>query len=78
MGANQHRAPPDSDPIGEFARELKAVGRELAQGQLASMGLVGRAEFDAAVRVLERLRERLAAIDARLATLEPEPGDRPD
>lgn len=58
---------------------LKAVGsdlernfKSLLQAGLAKMNLVTREEFDLQVAVLERTREKLEALDARLKDLERE------
>jgi hypothetical protein len=56
---------------------LKALGgdlernfKSLLQAGLAKMDLVTREEFDLQVAVLERTREKLEALDARLKDLE--------
>ena len=58
-------------------RNLKAIGEDLErnfksllQSGLGRMDLVTREEFDLQVAVLERTREKLEALEARLAELE--------
>ena len=58
-------------------RNLRAIGddlernfRSLLQAGLGKMDLVTREEFDLQVAVLERTREKLEALEARLAELE--------
>jgi BMFP domain-containing protein YqiC len=58
-------------------RNLKAIGEDLErnfksllQSGLGRMDLVTREEFDLQVAVLERTREKLDALEARLAELE--------
>lgn len=58
-------------------RNLKALGEDLErnfksllQAGLGKMDLVTREEFDLQVAVLERTREKLDALEARLAELE--------
>jgi len=52
--------------------------RALLEAGLARMNLVTREEFDVQQRVLERTRERLTALEARIRELEarPAPGSR--
>ena len=61
-------------------RNLKAIGEDLErnfksllQSGLGRMDLVTREEFDLQVAVLERTREKLDALEARLAELEARP-----
>lgn len=58
-------------------RNLKSLGEDLErnfksllQAGLGKMDLVTREEFDLQVAVLERTREKLDALEARLAELE--------
>jgi len=51
---------------GDLERNLKA----LLQAGLAKMDLVTREDFDLQVAVLERAREKLEALEERLAELE--------
>jgi BMFP domain-containing protein YqiC len=50
-------------------KNLKA----LLQQQFARLDLVTREEFDAQAQVLMRTREKLAALEQRVAALEPPP-----
>lgn len=61
-------------------RNLKAIGEDLErnfksllQSGLGRMDLVTREEFDLQVAVLERTREKLDSLEARLAELEETP-----
>lgn len=61
-------------------RNLKAIGEDLErnfksllQAGLGKMDLVTREEFDLQIAVLERTREKLDALEARLAELEGSP-----
>lgn len=75
----------DSRPIEELARklaesvppgvramqaDLERNFRALLESGLARMNLVTREDFDVQQRVLERTREKLAALESRLAALE--------
>jgi len=75
----------DSRPIEELARrlaesvppgvralqgDLERNFRALLESGLARMDLVTREDFDVQQRVLERTREKLAALEAQLAELE--------
>lgn len=53
-------------PAADLQRNLKAL---LAQ-QFARLDLVTREEFDAQVKVLARSREKIEALEARVAELE--------
>jgi BMFP domain-containing protein YqiC len=53
-------------PIADIERNAKA----LITGALSRLDLVTREEFDAQARVLARTREKLAALESRLAALE--------
>ena len=50
----------------DFERNAKAA----VQGGLERLDLVTREEFDVQMKVLERTREKLDALEARLAALE--------
>jgi ubiquinone biosynthesis accessory factor UbiK len=52
------------------AGELERNARQHLISQLAKQGLVTREEFDAQRALLERSREKLAALEARIALLE--------
>ena len=63
-------------------QNLKAIGEDLEhnfksllQTGLAKMDLVTREEFDVQVAVLARTREKLEALEARLAELQDSPPD---
>lgn len=63
-------------------QNLKAIGEDLErnfksllQTGLAKMDLVTRDEFDVQVAVLARTREKLEALEARLAKLQEPPPD---
>lgn len=58
----------EGTPAADLQRNLKAL---LAQ-QFAQLDLVTREEFDAQVRVLARTREKLEALQRRLAELQGE------
>ncbi|MCS6945034.1 MAG: accessory factor UbiK family protein [Sutterellaceae bacterium] len=53
-------------PAADLRKNLRAL---LAQ-QFARLDLVTREEFDTQVKVLARTREKLAALEARVAALE--------
>ncbi len=56
-------------PAADLQRNLKAL---LAQ-QFARLELVTREEFDTQVKVLARTREKLEALEARIAEIEAKP-----
>ena len=58
-------------PAGEFEQNLKAGMTSM----LGRLDLVSREEFDVQTAVLARTREKLAALEARLAALEKQPPD---
>ena len=64
-----------SVPQGVMAlrRDLEQNFKGVLQSQLASLDLVTREEFDVQANVLKRTREKLAALEQRLAGLE-QPG----
>jgi hypothetical protein len=59
--------PPSIKAMGD---DLERNFRSLLQVGLAKMDLVTREEFDLQVAVLKRTREKLEALDAKLAELE--------
>jgi BMFP domain-containing protein YqiC len=61
-----------SVPEGMLAlrRDLEQNFKGVLQSQLASLDLVTREEFDVQATVLKRTREKLAALEQRLAGLE--------
>jgi BMFP domain-containing protein YqiC len=62
----------ESLPSGlrEFQQEVERNARTAMQSAFARMDLVTREEFDAQAKVLLRTREKLEALEARLAKLE--------
>jgi len=61
-------------------KDLEKNFRGLLSSAFARMELVSREEYDVQVQVLARAREKLAALEARVAELEgraaPPPGER--
>jgi ubiquinone biosynthesis accessory factor UbiK len=51
-------------------RDLEQNFKGVLQSQLAKLDLVAREEFDVQASVLKRTREKLAALEQRLAALE--------
>lgn len=60
--------------IGALRRDLEENFRAVLQAGLARLDLVTRQEFDVQAAVLRRTREKLEALEARLAALEPPSG----
>ncbi len=58
--------PAVADMKDDFERNAKAA----VQGGLEKLDLVTREEFDVQMKVLERTREKLTALEARVAELE--------
>lgn len=56
--------------IREFGDDVEKKIRQVLQAQLTRMDLVNREEFDVQTQVLLRTREKLSALEQRLATLE--------
>jgi BMFP domain-containing protein YqiC len=56
--------------VRSVQQDLEKNFRAILRERLSKLDLVSRDEFDAQVRVLHRTRERLEALEARLATLE--------
>jgi len=52
------------------AKDLEKNFRALLSGAFARLDLVTREEYDAQTQVLSRAREKLAALEARIAQLE--------
>ena len=67
----------DSVPgnIKSMGEDVERNFKSLLQSALARMDLVTREEFDVQLAVLARTREKLEALEARLAALE---GNEPD
>ncbi|WP_258576681.1 ubiquinone biosynthesis accessory factor UbiK [Candidatus Pantoea persica] len=63
-----HEAMPKG--IREFSDDVEKKIRQVLQAQLTRMDLVSREEFDVQTQVLLRTREKLAALEQRLAQLE--------
>ena len=63
------------ESVMALRRDLEQNFKGVLQSQLAKLDLVTREEFDVQASVLKRTREKLAALEQRLAALEgPEPG----
>lgn len=59
-------------PVADLEKNLKP----LLQSAFAKLDLVTREEFDVQTQVLQRTREQLTALEARLAALEEIPTDQ--
>jgi hypothetical protein len=62
------------ESVVALRRDLEQNFKGVLQSQLARMELVTREEFDVQAAVLKRTREKLAAIERRLAELEGKSG----
>jgi hypothetical protein len=63
------------ESVMALRRDLEQNFKGVLQSQLAKLDLVTREEFDVQAAVLKRTREKLAALEQRLAALEgPGPG----
>jgi hypothetical protein len=58
------------ESVVALRRDLEQNFKGVLQSQLARLDLVTREEFDVQAAVLKRTREKLAAIEQRLAALE--------
>lgn len=58
------------ESVMALRRDLEQNFKAVLQSQLAQFDLVTREEFDVQATVLKRTREKLAALEARLAELE--------
>ena len=56
----------ESSPLSDFDKNMHA----LIQGAFTKMELVSREEFDVQAEVLRKTREKLVALEAKLAELE--------
>ena len=56
--------------IREFGDDVEKKIRQVLQSQLTRLDLVSREEFDVQTKVLLRTREKLTALEAKLAQLE--------
>lgn len=70
-----HEAMPKG--VREFGDDVEKKIRQVLQAQLTRMDLVNREEFDVQTQVLLRTREKLAALEQRLAQLESQSGATP-
>ncbi|MNC64235.1 Membrane fusogenic activity [compost metagenome] len=57
-----------------MGEEVEKKTRQVLQAQLGKLDLVSREEFDVQTKVLLRTREKLAALEAKLAQLEQQLG----
>jgi hypothetical protein len=62
----------DSVPesLRAFGRDLESNFKAVLQAQLAKLDLVTRQDFDVQAAILERTREKLTTLEARLKDLE--------
>lgn len=62
----------DSVPesLRAFGRDLESNFKAVLQAQLAKLDLVTRQDFDVQAEILERTREKLTTLEARLKDLE--------
>ena len=67
--------PPGIRSMGEEAEKKM---RQVLQAQLGKLDLVSREEFDVQTKVLLRTREKLAALESKLAQLEQQLGTNPN
>jgi BMFP domain-containing protein YqiC len=58
------------ESVVALRRDLEQNFKGVLQGRLAKLDLVTREEFDVQAAVLKRTREKLAALEKRLASLE--------
>jgi BMFP domain-containing protein YqiC len=63
--------------IAAFGRDLEENFKAVLQSGLSRLDLVSRQEFDVQAAVLRRTREKLEALEARLAALEARNGGEP-
>jgi len=63
------------DSIGALKRDAEQNFKAVLQSALTRMELVSRREFDVQAGVLKRTREKLEALEQRLAELERKPGN---
>lgn len=61
------------DGMSALKRDAEQNFKAVLQSALARMDLVSRREFDVQASVLKRTREKLAALEQRLAQLEQRP-----
>lgn len=58
--------------VKTMAGEAEEKVKQVLQGQLTKLDFVSREEFDVQSQVLIRTREKIEALEARLAALEPD------
>jgi BMFP domain-containing protein YqiC len=56
--------------VKTMAEGMESKVKQVVQSKLAQMDFVSREEFDVQTRVLQRTREKLEALEARMAALE--------
>ena len=61
--------------VAEVKDDFERNARAAVQGALANLDVVTREEFDVQAQVLQRTRQRLQLLEARVAALEPSDGD---
>lgn len=68
----------DSVPPGvkNMAEEAEGKIKQVLQAQLSKLDLVTREEFDIQTQVLIRTREKLEAMESRIAALEAQQADK--
>lgn len=57
-------------PVKELGTDVEQKVRQVIQGQLNKLDVVGREEFDIQTQVLLRTRQKLTAMEQKLAELE--------
>ncbi|CED72645.1 accessory factor UbiK family protein [Aliivibrio sp. EL58] len=57
-------------PVKELGTDVEQKVRQVIQGQLNKLDVVGREEFDVQTQVLLRTRQKLTAMEQKLAELE--------
>ena len=63
--------------LGALKSEVESNFRAVLQGAAGKLDLASRSEFEVQSRVLERARERIAALEARISELEARLPPRP-
>lgn len=61
--------------VKTMAEGMESKVKQVLQSKLAQMDFVSREEFDVQTRVLQRTREKLEALELRMAALEGEEKD---
>lgn len=56
--------------VGAMRADIEANFRAVLQGAAGQLDLTSRSEFDVQTKVLERSRERIAVLEARIGALE--------